>query len=73
LTLERISSPQIRWHCASHGAQVIEAMQEGQRLTIVRRMGGERKEGTIPFAGKECPLYTLGNVQVVLATDFLTY
>lgn len=48
-------------------------MQEGQRLTIVRRMGGERKEGTIPFAGKECPLYTLGNVQVVLATDFLTY
>ena len=49
-------------------------MQEGQRLTIVRRiLGGEREEGTLPFAGREFPIYTLDNVQVVLATDFLTY
>ena len=72
--LGRISSLQVRWHYSSHGAQLIEAMQEGQRLTIVRRiLGGERKEGMIPFAGREFPIYTLGNVQVVLATDFLTY
>jgi glyoxylase-like metal-dependent hydrolase (beta-lactamase superfamily II) len=72
--LDRISSLQVRWHYASHGAQLIEAMQEGQRLSIVRRiLGGERKEGMLPFAGKEFPIYTLGNVQVVLATDFLTY
>ena len=49
-------------------------LQEGQRLTIVRRiLGGERKEGTIPFAGEEFPLYTLGDVQLVLPSDFLTY
>ena len=72
--LERISSLKVRWHYASHGSQLIEAMQEGQRLTIVRRiLGGEREEGTLPFAGKEFPLYTLDDVQVVLATDFLTY
>ena len=64
----------MRFSGSPHGAQLIEAMQEGQRLTIVRRiLGGERKEGTIPFAGREFPLYTLDNVQVVLATDFLTY
>lgn len=72
--LERISSLKVRWHYASHGPQLIEAMQEGKRLTIVRRiLGGEREEGTLPFAGMEFPLYTLDNVQVVLATDFLTY
>lgn len=72
--LERISSLKVRWHYASHGSQLIEAMQEGQRLTIVRRiLGGEREEGTLPFAGREFPIYTLDNVQVVLATDFLTY
>ena len=49
-------------------------MQEGHRLTIVRRiLGGERQEGTLSFAGNEFPLYTLSDVQVVLATDFLTY
>ncbi|MBT6891416.1 MAG: MBL fold metallo-hydrolase [Gammaproteobacteria bacterium] len=72
--LERISALQIRWHYASHGAQLIEAMQEGQRLAIVRRiLGGDSKEGMIPFAGQEFPIYTLDNVQVVLATDFLIY
>ena len=64
----------MRFPGSPHGAQLIEAMQEGQRLTIVRRiLGGERKEGTIPFAGDEFPLYTLGDVQLVLPSDFLTY
>lgn len=72
--LNRISSMQIRWHYASHGDQLIEAMQEGRRLAIVRRIqGGERVEGTLPFADRVFPLYSLDNVQVVLATDFLTY
>ena len=49
-------------------------MQDGRRLAIVRRMlNGERKEGTMQFAGYEFPLYTIGDVQVALAADFLTY
>ena len=72
--LDRISALEVVWHYASHGDQLIEAMQERHRLTIVRRIiEGEGKKGTMPFAGKVFPIYSLGNVQVILATEFLTY
>ena len=65
---------EIDWHYVSHGAQLIQTMREGWRLSIVRRMlDGEREEGTLPFAGNEFPLYTLEGVQVAVAAEFLTY
>ena len=49
-------------------------MQEGRYLSIIRRMiGGEREESATEFAEIEMPLYSLGDVQVMLAGDFLTY
>ncbi len=72
--LLRVSGLHIDWHYASHGAQLIETMQEGRYLTIVRRMiDGEREESATEFAGMEMPLYSLGDVQVMLAGDLLTY
>ena len=72
--LERVSGLPISWHYASHGPQLIETMQEGRRLAIVRRMlSGEYAESTTLFAGIEFPLYELDGVRVTLATDFLVY
>lgn len=72
--LERISGLPIDWHYSSHGPQLIEAMGDGRRLAIVRRMlDGERSESTTVFAGNEFPLYELDGVKVTLAGDFLTY
>jgi len=72
--LARAALLEIDWHYASHGAQLIQTMREGWRLSIVRRMlDGEREEGTLPFAGNEFPLYTLEGVQVAVAAEFLTY
>ena len=72
--LARISQLPIRWHYSSHGDQLIQAMQDGKRLAIIRRMiDGEREESTTRFAGQEFPLYTHGKVEVILAPDFLTY
>jgi glyoxylase-like metal-dependent hydrolase (beta-lactamase superfamily II) len=72
--LARVSTLQICWHYSSHGDQLLQAMQDGRRLAIVRRMlNGEREEGTMQFAGSEFPLYTVGDVQVAIAADFLTY
>ena len=72
--LARAALLEIDWHYVSHGAQLIQTMREGWRLSIVRRMlDGEREEGTLPFAGNEFPLYTLEGVQVAVAAEFLTY
>lgn len=72
--LARVSSLPIRWHYSSHGPQLIEVMQEGQHLRIVRRMlDGEGNRSTTEFAGFEFPLLTLDNVAITLAGDFLTY
>ncbi len=72
--LERISGLQIKWQYSSHGSQLIETMQEGRRLAIVRRIiNGERSESTTIFAGTEFPLYELEGVSITMAGDFLIY
>lgn len=72
--LARVAALEIDWHYVSHGAQLMQTMREGWRLSVVRRMiAGEREEGVLAFAGNEFPLYSLDGVQVAIATDFLTY
>jgi hypothetical protein len=72
--LARVSTIPIKWHYSSHGPQLIEVMQEGRHLQVVRRMlDGEGTRSTTQFAGIEFPLLTLDNVAITLAGDFLTY
>ena len=72
--LEIISKLDVEWHYCSHGAQLIEVMRSGFHLSIIRRMiDGERTEGETSFAGDTFPLYELEGVEVILATEFLTY
>jgi len=72
--LERTRELKVSWHYASHGSQLIETMQHGLHLSIVRRMiAGERKESTTEFAGFELPIYSLDGVSVTIAGELLTY
>ena len=72
--LARAAELDVAWHYSSHGPQLIETMQHGRHLAIVRRMiAGERAESNTTFAGQTFPLYELDGVFVTLAGDFLTY
>ena len=72
--LSRIIDLRIAWHYSSHGQQLIETMQDGRRLGIVRRMAaGEGSVGTTEFAGQTFPLHELEGVAITIAGDFLTY
>ncbi|MDX1383288.1 MAG: MBL fold metallo-hydrolase [Thermoanaerobaculia bacterium] len=72
--LERASRLEVDYHYSSHGRQLIDVMQSGRHLGVVRRMiAGERQEGETVFAGATLPLYSLDGVDVIVAGDFLTY
>jgi len=72
--LEKTRNLKVKWHYASHGPQLIETMQHGIHLSIVRRMlDGERAENTTNFAGFELPIYSLDGVSVTVAGQLLTY
>ncbi|MCP5186113.1 MAG: MBL fold metallo-hydrolase [Pseudomonadales bacterium] len=72
--LERTRSLPVRWHYASHGAQLTTAMQHGNHLVAVRRMlAGEGTDTTQVFAGVELPVRELDGVTVTLAADLLLY
>ncbi len=72
--LQRISRLTVAWHYSSHGVQLIETMQEGRHLAVVRRMlAGDGEVVTTQFAGMEFPMHRLDGVDVTVASDFLTY
>lgn len=72
--LERASHLKVNWHYSSHGAQLIETMQHGLHLSIVKRLiKGEGTIGKTSFAGFEMPIYHLDGVSVTLAGEILLY
>ena len=72
--LVRAAQLDVEWHYGSHGPQLVEVNRSGHHLQIVRRMiDGEGERGETMFAGNEFPLYTLEDVSVIYAGDFLTY
>ena len=72
--LKRIEQLQIDWHYASHGGQLITAMQQGEHLAAVRRMlDGDGEVGTTTFAGFEIPVRELDGVAVLVAPELLLY
>lgn len=72
--LERINPLQIQWHYASHGSQLITAMQQGQHLAAVNRLiAGEGQSKTTTFAGLTLPLQEVDGVTVTIATALLLY
>lgn len=72
--LEKVSPLQVEWHYSSHGEQLIETMQHGLHLSIVRRLiNGEGVESITSFAGFEMPIYQLDGVSVTLAGEILLY
>lgn len=72
--LDRVQNLATEWHYSSHGPQLIEAMQQGRHLSVIRRMqGGEHNSGTTTFAGVELPLLSLDGVYVTLADELLVY
>jgi glyoxylase-like metal-dependent hydrolase (beta-lactamase superfamily II) len=72
--LEKASRLDVKWHYSSHGPQLIEVMQSGVHLAIIKRMiSGERNETQTKFAGQPMPLYELDGVTVALAGELLTY
>jgi glyoxylase-like metal-dependent hydrolase (beta-lactamase superfamily II) len=72
--LERAAALDVEWHYGSHGPQLVEVNRSGHHLQIVRRMiKGEGERGETTFAGSEFPLYTLEDISVIHAGDFLTY
>ncbi len=72
--LKRIETLPIEWHYASHGAQLITAMQQGKHLAAVSRMiNGEGETGSTTFAGFEIPMQQLDGVAVLVAPELLLY
>lgn len=72
--LERISPLQIDWHYASHGSQLITAMQQGQHLAAINRLiAGEGESKTTTFAGLTLPLQEVDGVTVTIAEALLLY
>jgi glyoxylase-like metal-dependent hydrolase (beta-lactamase superfamily II) len=72
--LTRTEHLPITWHYASHGPQLIETMQHGKHLAVVRRMlADEGIRGTTQFAGLEMPMIELDGVRVTLAGEVLLY
>ncbi len=72
--LRRIENLPIRWHYASHGAQLITAMQQGRQLAAVQRMiSGEGEHGQTSFAGFDLPIQSLDGVSVTVAKELLLY
>lgn len=72
--LERINPLQIDWHYASHGSQLITAMQQGQHLAAVNRLiAGEGETKTTTFAGLTLPLQEVDGVTVTIAEALLLY
>jgi glyoxylase-like metal-dependent hydrolase (beta-lactamase superfamily II) len=72
--LARIRDLPIRWHFASHGGQLVAAMQQGKHLAVVQRMlAGEGETHTTQFAGFELPVRALEGVTVTVAKELLLY
>ena len=72
--LERAAALPVRWHYASHGAQLIAAMRHGKHLVVVRRMlDGDGGETKTTFVGTELPVRSLDGVTVTLAKELLLY
>lgn len=72
--LERINPLRIDWHYASHGSQLITAMQQGQHLAAVNRLiAGEGESKTTTFAGLTLPLQEVDGVTVTIAEALLLY
>lgn len=72
--LDRVKSLPVKWHYSSHGPQLLEAMQHGRHLSVVRRMQqGEYSESSTLFAGIEMPLLELDGVYISLAGPALIY
>lgn len=72
--LRRIEHLPIKWHYASHGPQLIAAMQQGRHLAAVERMlGGEGEVDQTTFAGFELPQQSLDGVTVIVAKELLLY
>ncbi len=72
--LRRIEHLPVAWHYASHGTQLITAMQQGQQLATVRRMiAGEGEHGHSSFAGFQMPMQSLDGVTVTIAKEILLY
>lgn len=72
--LERILPLEVDWHYASHGAQLITAMQQGKHLAAVQRLlAGEGESSTTTFAGLTLPLQSVDGVSVTIAKELLLY
>ena len=72
--LKRIETLPVAWHYASHGSQLITAMQQGRQLAAVQRMiAGEGSQAHTSFAGFQMPMQTLDGVTVTIARDLLLY
>lgn len=72
--LEMSSKLKVKWHYASHGPQLLQTMQHGRHLAVVRRMqNGEGERGITNFTGIELPMHELDGVRVTLARDLLLY
>lgn len=72
--LKRIVPLNIEWHYASHGLQLITAMQQGQHLAAVNRLlAGEGQSKTTTFAGVNLPLQEVDGVSVTIAEALLLY
>ncbi len=72
--LRRIEHLPIQWHYASHGLQLITAMQQGRQLATVQRMiNGEGEHGQTSFAGFDLPVQSLDGVTVSIAKEVLLY
>lgn len=72
--LKRIETLPIKWHYASHGAQLITAMEQGDHLAAVTRIiNGEGHAESTTFAGFELPVQALDGVSVIVAKELLLY
>lgn len=72
--LQRIQPLNIDWHYASHGAQLVTAMQQGRHLAAVNRLiAGEGEAKTTTFAGLSLPLQEVDGVTVTIAKELLLY
>jgi glyoxylase-like metal-dependent hydrolase (beta-lactamase superfamily II) len=72
--LERSRHLFVRWHYASHGAQLITAMQHTSHLAAVNRMiAGEGELTQTTMAGIDLPSRALDGVTVTVARELLLY
>lgn len=72
--LRRVEDLPVRWHYASHGPQLITAMQHGNHLARVERIiGGEGDTTSTTFAGVPLPVQSLDGVSVIVAKELLLY